>query len=202
MLRRVDDIGPNDYYVARGRSAYDIIKELTGTKSVSRLHDYAATFSHSTNVLARYFSLASGGDGESWQFHRYSTELLRWPGHDGWGLNTYVRTSPDLRSLVFFAHGFRQPCDVAAAWAQQFLNTLGSSAVDDIVEVSGARLRPFAEAGMSPEETFALLYHGLPVGFKRFKGEAELKRRLGQAKKYIEMYRQGLAVEYIVAVGV
>lgn len=202
MLRHVDDIGPNDYYVARGRSAYDIIRELTGTKSVSRLHEYAATFSHSTNVLARYFSLASGGDGETWEFHRYSAELRRWPGHDGWGLNTYVRTSPDLRSLIFFAHGFRQPYDVAAVWARKFLNNQSGSAAEGIVEASGARLRPFAEAGMSPEETFALLYHGLPTGFKRFKGEGELKGRLGQTKKYIEMFRQGLAVEYIMAVGV
>lgn len=202
MLGRVDDIGPYDYYVARGRSAYDIIRELTGTKSVSRLHEYAATFSHSTNILARYFSLASGGDGESWEFHSYSAELLRWPGHDGWGLNTYIRTSPDLRALIFFAHGFKHPCDVAAAWARQFLNNQSGSSGSGIVEVSGARLRPFAEAGMSPEEAFALLYHGLPVGFNRFKGEGELKRRLGQTKKYVELYRRGIAVEYILAVGI
>lgn len=198
----MDDIGPYDYYVARGRSAYDIIQALTRTKSVSRLHDYAAVFSHSTNHLARYFSLASGGDGETWEFHRYNPELLGWPGHDGWELKTYARHSPDLRSLIFFAHALRQPYEVAALWARQFVNNQYSSATQGIVETSGTKLRPFVESGMAPEEAFALLYHDLPTGFNRYHGKAELEARLARTKKYIEMYQQGIAVEYIVATGI
>lgn len=196
----MDDIGPYDYYVARGRSAYDIIQALTRTKSVSRLHDYAAVFSHSTNHLARYFSLASGQDGETWRFHRYDEDARQWPGHDGWMLRTYESGTPELRSLVFFAHGLRQPYEVAARWAQSFLNKEHDRERPAFLEVSGSRLRPFVEAGMGPEEAFSLIHHGIPTGMQRFKGEGKLKERLSRTQEFLSLYKQGVAVEYILAV--
>lgn len=195
----MDETGPRDPHVARGWSAYGIIRELTETTSPVRLAAYADTFQNSTDTLARYFSLSGGGNGKDWEFHRRDAA-------NGWVLNHALRTSgesrgPSLRALIFFAHRLQQPCDVAAEWARAFLDPAGTPFESRRLEISAAKLRPFAEAGMPAEDTAVILHHELPRGVYRYHGQAKLEYRLTRAKEYIKMHEQGIPTEYILAAG-
>jgi hypothetical protein len=179
-----------DEYVTCDKSAYSIIRELTGTKSVMRVHGYADIFKGSYALLGRYFSLCEGGDGEVWQFHVYDSGY--------WVLREWTTKYQSLRDLVFFAYYLRQPYTVAAAWARVFIPGSVASGQSRL-PIPGNKLRPFLEAGMSPEETAALLYNGLPSGHDSPRGRQTLDARLKRTRQYTDMYRSGFAIEYITA---
>lgn len=185
----MDDFGPYDYYGARGKSVYDIIRELTGSKSIWRVHEYADVFHGSISHLAHYFALCAGIQGD-WQFHRFSASQRTWVPQ------TVVPRVPPMKNLIIFAHGLKQPYEAAALWAPYFLKNRKQ---DGLFPVNGAKLRPFAEAGMSPSEVAALVYHNLPAA--EHQAKTEMNYRLGRSKELIEMHRQGLAAEYIIAAG-
>lgn len=185
----MDDFGPYDYHAARGKSVYDIIRELTGSKSIWRVHEYADVFHRSTSHLARYFALCAGTESD-WQFHYFSASRREWV------LQTVVPRVPPLKSLIVFAHALRQPYETAALWAPHFLKTQKR---DGRFPVSGAKLRPFADAGMAASEVATLVYHGLPS--EEHGAKAEVNYRLSRSKELVEMHRQGITSEYIIAAG-
>lgn len=180
--------GP-DRHSTTGKSLVTIIQDITGTKSLKRLGEYARVFHDDPHHLARYLQLASNGE-EDWEFYRYSEKWNQWI------LNNRRVWCPDHKDLIFFAYSLQQPYETAANWAPHFLHGIDR---ETRLEIRGNRLRPFVRAGMSPEDAVSILYHGLPTGIRALLGKGELESRLRRADEFARMYEDGIPTEYIIA---
>ncbi len=178
-----------DRHGTAGKSLITIIEDITSTKSLKRLGEYARVFHNDPHHLARYFQLA-GNTEDDWEFYRYSEKWKQWI------LNSKHRECPAHKDLIFFAHSLQQPYETAAAWAPHFLY---GAERETRLEIRGNRLRPFVQAGMPPEHVASILYHGLPTGIRALRGKDKLDNRLRRADEFTKMYGDGIPIEYIIA---
>lgn len=175
-----------------GSSIVQLIRELTGTESVTRTYDYCDVFKHNPFVLSSYLGNAEG-EGSGWAFR------------GSWGtLRIQTTVGQSVADLIKFAYHLKnEPLDVAATWATEFVKRPDTRWRHIFTPT---RLRPLVRAGVGPQYAAALLFRGAtaPAQQDAFLGRLDRQRSgalignriVTEREAIIRLWQDGIPVEY------